>query len=63
MPGTILAILVQAGQQVAYKQNLCILEAMKMKNVIRAPRDGVVTEVCVHPGQAVAYGDVLLVMR
>lgn len=60
MPGTILAIFVEAGQQVAYKQDLCILEAMKMKNVIRSPRAGTVAEVRVHPGQTVAYGEVLL---
>lgn len=59
MPGNILNILVKPGDRVTVKQQLCSLEAMKMKNAIRAPRDGVIATVHVSEGQAVAHGDVL----
>jgi biotin carboxyl carrier protein len=59
MPGTILDIRVQPGDEVAFQQELCSLEAMKMKNSIRSPRAGRIAEVRVAEGQTVAYGDVL----
>ena len=59
MPGNILDIVVKPGDAVRYRQQLCSLEAMKMKNSIRSPRDGVVASVEVIEGQAVAHGDVL----
>ena len=63
MPGNIMDIRVGAGDQVSYKQELCNLEAMKMKNSIRSPRDGVIAAVKVREGQTVAYGDVLFVFQ
>lgn len=60
MPGTILSVEVSAGQTVEIGQVTCVLEAMKMKNPIRAIGAGTVAEVFVAPGQNVAYGDVLL---
>lgn len=59
MPGTILDIRVRPGDEVAFQQELCSLEAMKMKNSIRSPRAGRIAEVRVAEGQTVAYGDVL----
>lgn len=59
MPGNILDIAVKPGDQVRFRQQLCSLEAMKMKNAIRSPRDGVIASVNVTVGQAVAHGDVL----
>jgi len=56
MPGHIVKVLVQAGQQVAANQPLVVLEAMKMEHVVEAPRAGSVTEVCVEVGQQVASG-------
>jgi acetyl-CoA carboxylase biotin carboxyl carrier protein len=41
---------------------LCVIEAMKMGNSIRAQRDGVVTEVLVAPSQSVAFGASLFVL-
>jgi biotin carboxyl carrier protein len=41
---------------------LLVLEAMKMENEFRAAVAGVVTEVCVRPGQAVDAGDPLVVI-
>ncbi len=59
MPGNILDIAVKPGDRVSYRQRLCSLEAMKMKNAIRSPRDGVIASVEVTEGQTVAHGDVL----
>ena len=63
MPGNIMDIRVGVGDHVSYKQELCNLEAMKMKNSIRSPRDGVIAAVKVRERQAVAYGDVLFVFE
>jgi biotin carboxyl carrier protein len=63
MPGNIMDIRVGVGDHVSYKQELCNLEAMKMKNSIRSPRDGVIAAVNVREGQTVAYGDVLFVFQ
>lgn len=63
MPGTILDIAVASGDRVCLGQTLCYLEAMKMKNAIRAPRDGVVTAVLVEDSQLVTHGEVLLTLE
>ena len=59
MPGAILAVEVKPGDVVTKAQRLFVLEAMKMKNPIKSPRDGVIAEVLVQPGQAVGFDDVL----
>ncbi len=59
MPGNIMDIRVRVGDRVSYGQELCHLEAMKMKNSIRSPREGVIAAVKVREGQAVAYGETL----
>jgi pyruvate carboxylase subunit B len=56
MPGVVVEILVQKGATVEKGQPLLILSAMKMQNEIAAPADGVVAELHVAPGQAVAAG-------
>lgn len=61
MPGTIVEIKVKPGDTVAYGDEIGVLEAMKMKSLLRAPRAGTIAEVRVVPGQSVAYGDVLVV--
>ncbi len=60
MPGKVLSVEVAQGDRVTRGQVLVVLEAMKMKNAIRAPQDGVVLELPVQPGQNVAHGDPLL---
>lgn len=59
MPGNILDIAVKPGDEVSFRQILCSLEAMKMKNAIRSPRDGVIASVEVSAGQVVSHGEVL----
>ncbi|MBM4456251.1 MAG: acetyl-CoA carboxylase biotin carboxyl carrier protein subunit [Chloroflexi bacterium] len=60
MPGTILSVAVAAGQAVEVGEVVCVLEAMKMKNPIRATQTGIVAEVMAQPGRTVAYGDLLV---
>jgi glutaconyl-CoA/methylmalonyl-CoA decarboxylase subunit gamma len=60
MPGTILSVAVKVGDAVVSGQVVCVLEAMKMKNPIRASFDGTVTDVAATPGQTAAYGEVLV---
>ena len=60
MPGIILDISVKPGDNVSHGQQLCALEAMKMKSAIRSPHDGVIATVDVQSGQSVAHGDVLI---
>ena len=62
MPGKIVSVKVGVGDQVGYRDVLCILEAMKMENEIYAPADGVVEEVFVEVGQQVGRGDRLLLI-
>jgi biotin carboxyl carrier protein len=63
MPGDIIEICVQPGDKVSAGQELCSLEAMKMKNAIRSPRDGVIASVAVTRGQDVSYGEVLITLE
>jgi len=59
MQGTILKVLVEAGQRVEAGATICILEAMKMENHITASHDGTVTEVAVSDGDVVETGQPL----
>ena len=60
MPGLIVSVTVTPGQDVKIGQELCVLEAMKMENVLRAERDGVVGEVEIQPRDTVAADQVLM---
>ena len=60
MPGLVVSIAVKPGQEVKQGEGVAIVEAMKMQNIIRAERDGVVAKVNAEPGGAVAADDVLL---
>ena len=62
IPGRVLSIAVAAGDAVVAGQQLLVLEAMKMQNEIRAPRDGVVERIAVGPGGTIELGDVLVVL-
>lgn len=60
IPGTIISIHVSEGDQVEYGQELCILEAMKMKNSIRSSRAGKIARVLVKEGDSVKHSQVLM---
>jgi propionyl-CoA carboxylase alpha chain len=63
MPGTVVSVAVEAGQQVVAGQPVLVLEAMKMQHTVSAPHPGVVTEIDVAPGAQVAAGEVLAVVE
>jgi biotin carboxyl carrier protein len=60
MPGTILDVLVNVGDKVTKGQEVVSLEAMKMRNAIRSPKDGVVASVDVTVGQRVSHNSLLV---
>jgi biotin carboxyl carrier protein len=59
MPGTVLAVHVQTGQEVVEGEALVTVEAMKMEHVVAAQLDGTVGKVLVAPGDRVDLGQVL----
>lgn len=60
IPGVIVEIKVAAGQTVNRGDELCVLEAMKMKNSIKAVRGGVIAGINVNSGDQVRHGQVLM---
>jgi acetyl-CoA carboxylase biotin carboxyl carrier protein len=54
---------VKAGDSVTEGQTILIIEAMKVMNQIRAPRAGRVTQVLVHDGMPVEFGEVLMIIE
>jgi biotin carboxyl carrier protein len=60
LPGVVASIAVQPGSVTAAGQELCVLEAMKMKNAIRASRAGEIAAVHVSVGQHVRHNDLLM---
>ena len=63
LPGTITKLNVKNGQSIKRGEILCILEAMKMENVINADRDGKVIEIKVNKGDSVLEGADLLIIE
>lgn len=63
MPGKVVRVLVKAGDAVADRQALCVVEAMKMENELRAGRDGRVKDVLVSEGQSVEAGAPMIVIE
>jgi biotin carboxyl carrier protein len=63
MPGRVIRILVEAGQDVEAGDGLIVVEAMKMQNEMKSPKAGKILEVKTATGAAVSAGDVLLVIE
>ena len=63
MPGKVVAVLVEEGQQVVKGQGLVVVEAMKMENELKAPRDGVVKNLAAQVGSPVNGGAALCVVE
>jgi biotin carboxyl carrier protein len=63
IPGVIISIAVSEGDSVAYGQELCVLEAMKMKNSIRAGKAGVISRVMISVGDQVSQNQTLMEYR
>jgi biotin carboxyl carrier protein len=60
MPGLVIAILIEEGQEVKKGQVMLILESMKMQNELKAPRDGIMGRVRVKAGESVEQRQTLL---
>ena len=60
LSGRVISILVRPGDRVSAGQEVCVVEAMKMEQSIRATRDGVIKEVLVQPMDSVRTNDPLI---
>ncbi len=63
MPGLVVAVPVEVGQEVKKGDVLVVLESMKMQNELKSVKDGKVTQVKVSAGQAVEQGQVMVVVE
>lgn len=62
IPGKVVAVSIAAGDAVTAGQQLLVVEAMKMQNELRSPRDGTIERVGVAPGVNIEVGDLLVVI-
>jgi biotin carboxyl carrier protein len=60
MPGSILKLMVVVGKEVLEGEPLLILEAMKMENVIKSPRNGIIDKINIELNQSVEKGQQLI---
>lgn len=60
MPGTIVTMNVEAGQTVVDGQVLCVIEAMKMQNLIKSQREGKIKNITVKAGDSVSVDQILI---
>jgi biotin carboxyl carrier protein len=63
MPGRVVRILVAPGDEVAARQAVVVVEAMKMENELRSPKAGRVKDIAVAVGASVEAGRVLIVVE
>jgi biotin carboxyl carrier protein len=63
MPGKVVRIVASVGQEVKTGDSIIVVEAMKMQNEMKAPKDGVVKEIRAAEGATVNAGDVLAVIE
>ena len=62
IPGRVVSVAVAPGDAVVAGQQLLVVEAMKMQNELRAPRDGTIDRVGIAPGINIEVGDLLVVI-
>lgn len=60
MPGLVLNVMVEEGQEVKKGESLLVLEAMKMENVIKSPAEGVVKKILIQKGNKVEKNELLI---
>ncbi len=63
MPGKVVRVLVETGAEVTKGEGIIVVEAMKMQNEMKSPKDGIVKEIKVNAGDTVNGGDVLAVIE
>ena len=62
MPGLVINIPIEEGQEIEEGQNLIVLESMKMQNELKAPCAGSVTRINVSPGDRVEKNEILVIL-
>lgn len=60
MPGLVLNVVVEEGQEVHKGDNLLVLEAMKMENIIKSPSSGIVKKIKINKGDKVEKNEILI---
>jgi biotin carboxyl carrier protein len=63
MPGKLVRILTEVGAEIKYGDGVLVVEAMKMQNEMKSPKDGVVKEIRFAEGATVNAGDVLAIIE
>ena len=63
MPGTVVRVLAREGDKISAGQGIIVVEAMKMQNEIRSPKEGVLKKMLAHDGEKVNAGDVLAIVE
>jgi len=63
MPGKVVKVLVAEGTAVELNQGLLVIEAMKMQNEIKSPKQGVVRQLAAMEGAALNAGDLLAIVE
>ncbi len=63
LPGVVMKILVKEGDDVKAGETVMILEAMKMENEVKSPKDGKIKQILVKEGDRVEKDDILAVME
>jgi biotin carboxyl carrier protein len=63
MPGKVVRVLLNAGDEVAARQGVLVVEAMKMQNEVQSPKAGKIAEIKVSEGQTVNAGEVMAVIE
>jgi biotin carboxyl carrier protein len=63
IPGTVIEILINEGQEVKKGDRLMIIDAMKMQNILKCNMDGKVKTISVNRGDKVSKGTVLVVLE
>ena len=63
MPGKVVRVLLKAGDEVAERQGVLVVEAMKMQNEVQSPKAGKIAEIKVSEGQTVNAGEALAVIE
>jgi biotin carboxyl carrier protein len=60
MPGLVLNVLVEEGAEIKKGDNLLVLEAMKMENMIKSPTDGIIKKIAIKQGDKVEKNELLI---
>ncbi len=63
MPGKVVRILVEEGAEIEVGEGVIVVEAMKMQNEMKSPKDGIVKEIRVAEGATVNAGDILAIIE